>query len=71
MIGYCYVDEKNKYVVHSHISEEKFRQTILLFSEDLSAIQISYLTKISRLSINKYLTAIRLRIFVFSIEIFF
>jgi len=34
----------------------------LLFSEDLSATQISYLTGLSRQTINKYLTAIRLRI---------
>jgi hypothetical protein len=34
----------------------------LLFSEDLSATQISHLTKLSRQTINKYLTAIRLRI---------
>jgi len=30
---------KNKYVIRSHISESKFRQIILLFSEDLSATQ--------------------------------
>jgi len=54
---------KNKYVIHSHISEKKFRKIIHLFSEDLSATQISHLTKISRPSINKYLTAIRFRIF--------
>ena len=53
---------KNKYVKHAHISEAKFRQIILLFSEDLSATQISHLTKISRPTVNKYLTAIRLRI---------
>ena len=53
---------KNKYVKHAHISEAKFRQVILLFSEDLSATQISHLTKISRPTVNKYLTAIRLRI---------
>ena len=34
----------------------------MLFSEDLSATQISHLTKLSRQTINKYLTAIRLRI---------
>ena len=39
---------KNKYVKHAHISEAKVRQIILLFSEDLSATQISHLTKISR-----------------------
>ena len=53
---------KNKYVKHAHISEAKFRQIILLFSEDLSATQISHLTHLSRQTINKYLTAIRLRI---------
>jgi len=34
----------------------------LLFSEDLSATQISHLTVLSRQTINKYLIAIRLRI---------
>jgi transposase-like protein len=53
---------KNKYVNRSRISEAKFRQIILLFSEDLSATQISHLTKLSRQTINKYLTAIRFRI---------
>ncbi len=51
---------KNKYVNRSRISEVKFRQIILLFSEDLSATQISHLTGLSRQAINKYLTAIRL-----------
>ncbi len=54
---------KNKYVIRSHISEKKFREIIYLFSEDLSATQISHLAKISRPSVNKYLTAIRFRIF--------
>jgi len=53
---------KNKHVKYVHISEAKFRQIILLFSKDLSATQISHLVKISRLTINKYLTTIRLRI---------
>jgi hypothetical protein len=34
----------------------------LLFSEDLNATQISHLTGLSRQTISKYLTAIRLRI---------
>jgi len=42
------VKVKNKYVICSRISEAKFRQIILLFSEDLSATQISHLTKLSR-----------------------
>jgi len=41
---------KKKYVDRSRISE------------DLSATQISHLTGLSRQTINKYLTAIRLRI---------
>jgi len=58
---------KNKYVNRSRISEAKFRQIILLFSEDLSATQISHLTELSRQTINKYLTAIRLRILQLSL----
>lgn len=62
MIVCCYVNE-NKYVNRSHVSEKKFREKIYLFSEDLSATQISHLTKISRPSFNKYLAAIRSRVF--------
>jgi len=54
---------KNKHVIRSHIPEKKFREIIYLFSEDLSATQISHLTKISKPSINKYLVAIRFRVF--------
>ena len=54
---------KNKYVIRSHISEKKFREIIYLFSEDLSVTYISHLTKISKPSINKYLAAIRFRVF--------
>ncbi|MBT3447014.1 MAG: IS1595 family transposase [Candidatus Thioglobus sp.] len=53
--------------MRSRISEAKFRQIILLFSEDLSATQISHLTSLSRQTINKYLTAIRLRILELSL----
>ena len=58
---------KNKYVIRSRISEAKFRQIILLFSEDLSVTQISHLTRLSRQIINKYLAAIRLRILELSL----
>ena len=58
---------KNKYVIRSRISEAKFRQIILLFSEDLSVTQISHLTRLSRQTINKYLAAIRLRILELSL----
>ena len=53
---------KNKYVTRSRISEKKFKQIILLFSEDLNATQICHLTRLSRQTINKYLVAIRKRI---------
>ena len=53
---------KNKYVKRSHISEQKFRQIVKLFSEDLNATQIANLTGISRPTINKYIRAIRTRI---------
>ena len=39
----------------------------MLFSEDLSATKISHLTKISRQTVNKYLTAVRLRILELSL----
>ena len=58
---------KNKYVIRSRISEAKFRQIILLFSEDFSATQISHLTRLIRQIINKYLAAIRLRILELSL----
>ena len=61
LLKYCH-DNENKYVVRSRISEAKFRQIILLFSENLSATQISHLIGLIRQTINKYLTAVRLRI---------
>ena len=64
---YVVMSVKNKYVKHAHISEAKFRQIILLFSEDLSATQISHLTKVLRPTVNKYLTAIRLKILELSL----
>ena len=39
----------------------------MLFSKDLSATKISHLTKISRPTVNKYLTTIRLRILELSL----
>ena len=53
---------KNKYVIRSRISEKKFREIIKYFSIDLNAVQIKELTALRRQTINKYLTAIRLRV---------
>ena len=53
---------KNKYFNRSHLSEKKFREIIKLFSADLTAVQISFLTQINRNTINKILKNIRIRI---------
>ena len=53
---------KNKYIKHSHISEEKFRVIIKLFSADLTAKQISDLANVNLNTINRILTLLRQRI---------
>ncbi|WP_338103468.1 IS1595 family transposase [Methanolapillus millepedarum] len=53
---------KNKYVNRSKISEAKFRQIVKLFALDLDATQISQIVGVSRITINRYLMAIRERI---------
>jgi len=53
---------KNKYSKRSRISEKKFREIIRLFSLDLSATQIAQITKISRVTINRYLKLLREKI---------
>ena len=56
---YCYT---NKYIKVSHISEPKFREIVKLFSEDLSATQISHLKNLNRNVINRYLMLFREKI---------
>ena len=53
---------KNKYVYRSKISEKKFREIVRLFSEDLTATQITNLTGLNRNTINALLQKIRVRI---------
>ncbi|WP_338098837.1 IS1595 family transposase [Methanolapillus africanus] len=53
---------KNKYIYRSKISESKFRQIVKLFALDLDATQISQIVGLSRVTINRYLMAIRERI---------
>ena len=53
---------RNKYIKVSHISEQKFREIVKLFSADLSATQITNLTKLNRNTINRYLKLFRERI---------
>jgi hypothetical protein len=50
---------RNKYRYRSHISEGKFREIVLLFSEDLMATQIARITGVSRTTINTVLRQIR------------
>lgn len=52
----------NKYLNRSHISEAKFRQIIRLFAQDLPASKIAQLSRVSRVSINKLMLKIRLRL---------
>ena len=51
---------KNKYIVHSRISEKKFREVLKYFAQDIEATKIANLTGISRISINKILKNIRI-----------
>lgn len=53
---------KNKYIKHTHFSERKFREILRLFSEDLTAVQISNLSGVNRNSVNRILKLIRERI---------
>jgi len=50
---------KNRYVNLAHISERKFRELLKLFSQDLTAVQISQLTGLNRNTVNRYVTLIR------------
>ena len=44
---------KNKYIYRSRISESKFREIVRLFAQDLSAVDTSEITSISRVTVNK------------------
>ncbi len=54
--------KENKYIKRSRISEKKFRELLFAFSIDLTATQISLLTKINRNTINRILQKIRIRL---------
>lgn len=53
---------KNKYSKRAHISERKFKQLLKLFSEDLTATQITNIISRNRNTVNRYLNLIRARI---------
>lgn len=53
---------KNKFSKRAHISERKFKQLLKLFSEDLTATQITNIISINRNTVNRFLNLIRARI---------
>jgi transposase-like protein len=53
---------RNKFSKRAHISERKFKQLLKLFSEDLTATQITNIISINRNTVNRYLKLIRARI---------
>ena len=54
--------ERNRYIIRSRISEQKFRQLLKLFSLDLTAVQMRDLLNLNRNTINRYLLLFRKRI---------
>ena len=52
----------NKYFYRSRISEAKFREIIRCFALDLTSVQISKLTGISRVTVNRILYLVRVMI---------
>ena len=53
---------ENRYIKHTPISENKFRQVLRLFCADLTSTQIAEVTKINRNTINRILQLLRARI---------
>lgn len=53
---------RNKFSKRAHISDRKFKQLLKLFSEDLTATQITNILSINRNTVNRYLKLIRGRI---------
>ena len=53
---------KNKYMIHSRISEKKFREILKYFCLDLEAKKIAEICKISRVCVNRILREIRILI---------
>ncbi len=53
---------RNKYVKNAKISEAKFREILRLFCLDIEAKKVSELTKLNRVTVNKFYRKIRERI---------
>jgi transposase len=59
---------KNRYIKNTHITEAQIREILRLFGADLTATQISELTKVGRKTINRILQLLRERIAEFAEE---
>jgi transposase len=53
---------KNKFFRRAHISEAKFKLILKLFCQEKTAVEISEVTGISRVTVNKYMGDIRMMI---------
>ena len=53
---------KNKYIIHSRISEKKFRSILLYFSMDIEATKIAKITHISEVTLWRIFKQIRILI---------
>jgi len=53
---------QNRFTKRAHISEHKFKQTLRLFCEDLTATQISNILSINRNTVNRYTNLVRQKI---------
>ena len=53
---------KNKYISRSRISEKKTREIMKYYSQDMTAVQISNLTGLPRITINRMLNNVRKKI---------
>ncbi len=56
------MQRKNKYVRRARISEARFRHLVRLFCLDLTAENITYISRLNRNTVNRYLRLIRQRI---------
>ena len=59
---------QNKYIKRAHISEKRFREMLKIFAEDLSLTQMSNFSSLSRVTINRIIQKIRLRIYKLSLK---
>jgi hypothetical protein len=62
MLKLADMTSNNGYIKNSKISEAKFRETVKLFSFDLTAKQTSQITKLNRNTLNRLYRLFRARV---------